>query len=171
MANVLFVCTANICRSPSAELLARAMFGEQRNLFRSAGFMTEGRTCPPKLVNVLSDRGIDARSHQSSVVDIATLDNADLVLTMESRHLQQATVVAPEALYKIVPLTEAAEIVRPGDSVGSLLERLNVDRQPDRYLSTAFDVDDPYGGSRRAYRRAVTEIDSLVRRLFGALDA
>ncbi len=169
MANLLFVCTANICRSPSAELLARANFGEEHNLYRSAGFMYDGQSCPPKLVDALGELGVDASKHRSAVLDQTTLAHADLVLTMEARHLQQAALVEPAALSKIVPLTEAADVVQPGDSLESFLERLNTDRSPDRYLGTGFDVDDPYGRNRRAYRRAVTEIDVLVRRLLGAL--
>ncbi|MGI9615234.1 MAG: low molecular weight protein arginine phosphatase, partial [Acidimicrobiales bacterium] len=36
---ILFVCTANICRSPAAEALARHRYGEQDALFRSAGLL------------------------------------------------------------------------------------------------------------------------------------
>lgn len=167
---VLFVCTANICRSASAELVAAERYDPERFVFRSAGFLEAGRSVPDKLVKVLGERGLDATAHRSHVVDSATLAAADLVLTMEGRHLQEAAVIEPSSLAKTMPLKEAASLARPGDSVDSLLERLNTDRDPMRYLSQRFDVDDPYGRSTRTYRAAVDEIALLVQQVFDRLE-
>ena len=170
---ILFVCTANICRSPTAELLARHRFGEDRVLFRSAGFLEPDRSCPIELVEVLRERGIDATGHRSYRLDADSVAAADLLLTMEGSHVQEATMLAPDAFAKIVPLREAASATRqlrqPSVTVEELLAEVNTDRDPRRYLGSSWDVDDPYGRRQRAYRRAVEEIDSLVDTVLGHL--
>jgi protein-tyrosine-phosphatase len=171
---ILFVCTANICRSPTAELLARGRFGEEVSVFRSAGFLDPDHLVPPELVRVLGDRGIDATNHRSYRIDEASIEAAELILVMESSHLQKVTGLRPEALAKTVPLKEAAEIMTaqpPGPvSVGALLADVNRDRDPRRYLGSQWDVADPYGRRMKAYRQAVEEIDQLVALVIGRLN-
>ena len=170
---ILFICTANICRSPSAELLARTRFGEDRLVFRSAGFLDAGQSCPPDLVSVLADHGIDASAHRSYRLDESSIAAADLLLTMESSHVQKATMLSSAAFAKTVPLKEAALVageLGPGRlTIDEVLEAVNLDRDPRRYLGPRWDVDDPYGRRTKAYRRAVEEIDQLVAQVIGRL--
>jgi protein-tyrosine-phosphatase len=170
---VLFVCTANICRSATAELLARQRFGEEANIFRSAGFLEPGHAVPGDLVKVLADRGIDASAHRSYQLDEASVAAADVLLTMESSHIQRITSISPEALAKSVPLKEAAQLMErlePGPvTVERLLAELNRDRDPLTYLGARWDVDDPFGRRAKAYRRAVDEIAALVDVVIGRL--
>ncbi|MGH1489326.1 MAG: hypothetical protein ACRBK7_08040 [Acidimicrobiales bacterium] len=175
----LFVCTANICRSPTAELLARRRFGEDELLFRSAGFLQIDGGCPAELVDVLQGRQIDATAHQSYLLDETSINAADLLLTMEGSHVQKATMLAPDAFAKIVPLKEAAAVLSDwSDGGGSatdpvtverFIERLNTDRDPRQYLGTRWDVADPYGGRPKQYRAAVDEIEQLVYSVVGRL--
>lgn len=163
---ILFVCTANICRSPAAEALARQRFGEREALFRSAGFLDAGRECPPPMVQVLEEWGVDATGHRSYQLDAASLHTADLVLTMEGEHVQRATLLYREAFGKILPLKEAAErLARPRTGpvmLADFLAVLNDDRDPGSYLSGQWDVADPYGRKLKDYRAAVDEIARLV---------
>ncbi len=165
---VLFVCTANICRSPTAELLARYRFGEDRALFRSAGFMESGRSVPEDLQEVLDENQVAATSHASSRLDPETMNAADLILTMEGRHIQQLTVEHPPALPHSLPLREAAERLQGGTGLDELLEQLQ-SRDPRDYLSTKWDVDDPYKRGKKRYRKMVTEVDKLVDQVVGSL--
>lgn len=169
---LLFVCTANICRSPTAEIVARSRFGEEHQLFRSAGFMESGRACPPLLVETLRERGLDASGHRSYQLDEASLSAADLVLTMEGEHVQRATIQQRTSFGKIVPLREAASAVEQAGrplTVAGIIESVNATRDPSSYLSSRWDVDDPFGGKARDYRRAVDEIASLVDVVIGGL--
>lgn len=170
---VLFVCTANICRSPTAELLARARFGEEVNVFRSAGFLVPDQTVPSELVRVLADRQIEATAHRSYRIDESSVDAADVLLAMESSHVQKIAALRPGSLEKTLPLKEAASVMAslaPGPvSLAELLERVNRDRDPRSYLGSQWDVDDPYGRRIRAYRQAVDEIDHLVSQVVGRL--
>ncbi len=165
---ILFVCTANICRSPTAELLARARFGEADALFRSAGLLRSGREVPSDLVKVLGGRGIDAGAHRSHHVDADTLHAADLVLTMEGRHIQELAVDHGFALPKMLPLREAAQRLRVPKAPEELRAEL-AQRDLSDYLSTRWDVDDPYKRGKRRYRKMVDEVDGLVAGVVGNL--
>ena len=167
-AAILFVCTANICRSPAAEYLARHRFGEEAALFPSAGFMFDGRESPKELASALDAKHVDVRPHRSAILDADTLGAADLVLTMEARHLQEATVIAPDAFPKMIPLIDAAARVRRGQTLEEFIGSIE-GRDPMRYLDSRFDVDDPYKRSMRRYRKAVDEIAGLVATTIGAL--
>ncbi len=170
---VLFVCTANICRSPTAELLARTQFGEDRNVFRSAGFLDADNTVPSELVRVLRDRQIDATAHRSYRIDGASIDAADILLAMESSHVQKITAIRPDALGKALPLKEAAKAMAefaPGPvALADLLGQVNQHRDPRSYLGSGWDVADPYGRRIKAYRKAVDEIEQLVANVIGRL--
>jgi len=160
---ILFVCTANICRSPTAEYLARRRFGSDNFHVRSAGFMMADRSCPDELQRVLATRGVSVAEHRSYKLDQDTVTAADLILTMESRHVLDATVLDRRALRKTLPLKEAAAEVRADDTVESFLERVNASRDPQKYLSAVeFDVADPYKKRLKVYEKAVEEIEGLI---------
>lgn len=159
------MCTANICRSPAAEHLARYRFGEAEAVFRSAGFLTEDEACPEFMLRALAELGVDASEHRSYRLDPASLEAADLVLTMEGQHVPSATRLHRAAFPKIIPLKEAARVaVDLGQqvTVDDLLDEVNRARDPRTYLSKGWDVADPYRRKLRDYRRAVAEIDGLV---------
>ena len=164
---ILFVCTANICRSPTAEVLARHHFGEDVAMFRSAGFLQPGMAPPKMLVDVLADRGYDARDHLSYQLDPASLEAADLVLTMEGEHVQKATLLHADSFSKIIPLKEAAQVAHQmmarSIAIPDLVQAVGVQRDASTYLGSTWDVDDPYNRKRRDYERAVDEIEGLVR--------
>lgn len=165
---ILFVCTANICRSPTAEYLARSRFGEQFALFRSAGLMQSGREMPADLLKVLAKRDLDASAHRSHHIEEETLAAADLVLTMEGRHVQELAVDHGFALPKILPLKEAANRLHAPRSIDDLLADLER-RDLSSYLSTRWDVDDPYKRGKRRYRKMVEEVDELLGVVIGNL--
>jgi len=169
---ILFVCTANICRSPAAETLARSRFGEREAIFRSAGFLDEGRECPPLMIQALQEKGVDATAHRSYQLDEASLEAADLVLTMEGEHVKRATLLQPDAFDKIVALREAADLLsssRVPMSLPEFIVSLNRERNPSTYLSARWDVSDPFGRKLKDYRRAVEEISELVQAVIGRL--
>lgn len=168
---VLFVCTANICRSPAAEYIARHEIGERDFLFRSAGFLYNGRPITDKMATVLERQGIgDAKLHLSSMLDDETLDAADLVFTMEARHLRDLTIRNRALFAKTVPLREAADRLYRPMSYDEFLADLD-GRQPSGYFDERWDVEDPYKRSMRQYRDAVDAISGLVGDVFANLKA
>ncbi len=170
---VLFVCTANICRSPTAEHLARHRFGEDYWRFRSAGFMASGRTSSDTLIQALDEVGIDARDHRSYQLDRPSIAAADLLLTMEGAHVRQATDIDADGYPKTLPLREAAALLdqtgEPATTVEELLIMLAQQRNPASYLGRSWDIDDPFGRSLRVYRKTVVELTGLVDSVVGRL--
>ena len=83
---VLFVCTANICRSPFMELTARHLAGDAAIEFRSAG--THGfsdHPMNPEMAVTLEPRGVTGeQDFRSRPLTKAELDWADVVLTAEA---------------------------------------------------------------------------------------
>jgi protein-tyrosine-phosphatase len=161
MSIILFVCTANICRSPAAEALARARHHGEHS-FASAGFLFEDRPAEPDMVKALADVGVDATAHRSRIVTADLAAGADLILTMEARHVQDLTLMSNDIFAKTLPLMEAGERLADrqttvADFVASLQSR-----DPLRYLDTRWDVEDPYKRSKRRYRRSVEQIAGLV---------
>ena len=166
---VLFVCTANICRSPAAEYLARHEYGENDFWFRSAGFLYDDHPITEKMTETLDSVGVTGSSkHVSHIVDMETLNAAEFIFTMESRHLRDLTIMDRALFAKTVPLTEAAEMLDKPLS-REQFSALLAARQPSAYFDERWDVPDPYKRSGRHYRQAVDTISGLVTTVFGNL--
>ncbi len=167
---ILFVCTANICRSPAAEAIARSRFGEAQFTFRSAGFLEVGRPIEPDMAKALDRIGVVAGPHRSSVVDAELVESSALILTMEARHVQNIVIEHEAAFAKVLPLREAAEIIdaRRPHGIEQLLAALGT-RDPMRYLDRRWDVDDPYKRRKKHYNQSVVEISGLVDTVMRAL--
>lgn len=146
MPTVLFVCTANMCRSPLAEVLFREML-RQRGLqpewqTESAGvYASIGQPATEFSRQVASERGLDLSAHRSKPVDAGRLQSADLVLVMEPVHRQALQEEFPLLADRVHVLTEVAGESGPvEDPVGTTMEnyRETADRLSD-LLSRGFD--------------------------------
>lgn len=169
VSNILFVCTANICRSAAAEAIARERYGDSGHRFASAGFLYDGREATPEMVRALQAIGVDASAHRSRIFDPTEMASADLILTMESKHVQDIGVMSDEVFSRTLPLTEAAQRLDGRRMpTGSLVSELE-NRDPMVYFDSRWDVEDPYKRSKRKYRKAVQQISSLVDSVVGSL--
>lgn len=172
MTRVLFVCTANICRSPFMERYARAVAGTDSGVeFHSAG--TQGfRDAPmdPPMAEELQRRGGDPTGFRSRRLTAAILDDADLVLTAERTHRRLILEEHPAALRRTFALGHLAELVTSGQddtpyagsaaaAVDALLARLA--GQGNR-ATPEHDVDDPYGRGEEAARQAADRMQALL---------
>lgn len=89
MERVLFVCTANICRSPMAAGIFDALAGDAHLGFgsESAGVAALVREpAAPHAVRAVDELGIDISGHRARQVDEAMIRGAGLVLTMTPEH-------------------------------------------------------------------------------------
>ena len=114
MRRVLFVCTANICRSPAAEHLMRHMLSrlgsEERVEVRSAGVMgLAGRPPDPMMTQLLRRRGIDMSAHRSRGVDPGEAREATAIIVMERRHRAWFRERMPHVLDRVSLLREALD--------------------------------------------------------------
>lgn len=163
---ILFVCTANICRSPAAEYIARHLVTEQEYLFRSAGFMYDGRPITEKMGQAIERFGVaDSHKHESHIIDPDTMASAELILTMESRHLRDLTVKDRSVFDKTIPFKQAVALLDRPMSLDEFLSTIE-DREASSYFDELWDVEDPYKRSTKKYRDASEEIKNLVTGFF-----
>lgn len=143
MRKILFICTANICRSPMAEAIFNALAEDAKLAVRaeSAGVAAlEGEPTAPKASEALEEVGIYAEARRARQVSEPMLEEADLVLAMNPRHVAALRRLSEDSSHKIYTLPEYAK--------GTPSEEA---------------ISDPYGLPMSAFR-------TCVRRLFENLD-
>lgn len=103
---ILFLCTANRCRSPLAEQLMRRILQEQglRALISSAGLLPGGFRTPPTGVTVALQNGLDLSRHRSARVSNRLVEVSDVVLTMSRAHAREVVALNPESWPRVYPL-------------------------------------------------------------------
>ncbi|MDN4174526.1 adenylyl-sulfate kinase [Nocardioides sp. SOB77] len=162
---VLFVCTANICRSPFMELVARRLAGPDASVtFASAG--THGFRDHPMddvMSATLASRGAEVGDFASRAVTRQQVDEADLVLTAEAAHRTFILDDQPAAFRKVFTLGQFAEAVRAADPslTGRDLVRVVGERRGP--ADARLDVADPYRRGPEAAERAAAGIEELLR--------
>lgn len=101
------VCLGNICRSPMAEVLARAKFTEQVPDFRveSAGLAAlVGKPADPLAQHLMQERGLDLSRHVARQLTKDLLRDFELVLVMEAWHVKEVERLSPVSRGKIFRL-------------------------------------------------------------------
>lgn len=140
---VLFVCTANLCRSPMAEGVFRALVAraDMADAFEIASAGTSekfvGQSPAPAALEMAASRGYDISNIRARQVTGDDIAHFDYPLAMDSSHLVEMRWLAPRAL------------------VG----------KPKLFLSFAppmgvVDVADPIGGPRAGFERALSLIEA-----------
>jgi len=103
MRRILFVCTGNICRSASAELLLRH-WAAQRGLsveVRSAGIAAEGwYEMPEHAKRLLAVEGVPSFVHKPQLLTREQLRWADAVFAMAGNHYDYISELYPEFIAK-----------------------------------------------------------------------
>ncbi|WP_279070466.1 hypothetical protein [Microbacterium lacticum] len=176
-ARILYVCSANRCRSPFAEAVLRRAAGSLPLVVTSAGFREPGLPTPRAGRDVARERGLDLGSHRSRRLDDAILHRSDLILTMERSHSREIVARLP-ALHPRVFTVEQFDrwsVANAPDAPADLrpwLEEVRADA-PTRDLlgrSDADDTFDPVSSPRPAWRdmadRFERHADHLARWLF-----
>ena len=141
MPSILFVCSANQCRSPMAEVLFEAFLVEkgEREQWRveSAGVWAyDGARATMNAQEVMVERGLSLSQHLSQLASSSLLEQFDLTLVMEQRHKTVLQEQNPQLADRIYLLREIA--------------------------GQEGDFEDPVGGSLDLYRTAADELDKII---------
>jgi protein-tyrosine phosphatase len=113
--HILFVCTGNICRSPTAERLAAAYAARFRVPdLRTSSAGTRAVIAHPihdRAALVLEQMGGDASSFAARQLTPKIASQADLILTMTMAHRDAVLELAPQRLNRTFTLSEASRLV------------------------------------------------------------
>jgi protein-tyrosine phosphatase len=140
---VLFVCTANLCRSPMAATLFNDLAEERGLPFVAESAGTEARKgyeMAPYAREVLDMIGARTEKHESRRITKQLLDEADLVLVMGPRHAREVG--------RILGASEKVWLL--GEYVGE---------------TTGEEVPDPYGLTRFAYQASARQLYGYVEKV------
>ncbi|MFC5429880.1 low molecular weight phosphotyrosine protein phosphatase [Paraburkholderia denitrificans] len=107
--DVLIVCHANVCRSPAAEQLFRAVSrecaGARKHAFHSAGIHAkEGADMDPVMQRLLEERGVAVGEHRARRLTRRLVRAADLVLVTERKQVSVIERIEPTARGKVFAL-------------------------------------------------------------------
>ena len=139
----------------------------------SAGLGPAGLRTPAEVAAVMASRGFDVSGHRSRTLSAPMVRDADLVVGMGLRHVQEAVLLDPAAWRRTFLLKE---LVRRGEYIGPRLPGQDLTAwiraaQGDRprealvHVSPDEDVADPYGGPLEGYEATAAELDDLLGRL------
>ena len=168
---ILLVCTANICRSPLAELLLTARLDQHRFEVASAGIL--GWEDHPMDVPVKEQArrlGVDPDSFRSRRIVADHLSVADLVLTATRQHRASVLELDPAALRRTFTLREFAELVSqtPGSDLPGMVREVSTRRSS---APKDVDIPDPYRGGGPMHREAADLIDDATRTIADRIGA
>jgi protein-tyrosine phosphatase len=172
MAQVLVVCTANRCRSPIGEHLLRQRLLEHGSdvTVVSAGFMESGSPAVDEVVAVMQNKfGIDVSQHRSRRLNTLLLNEVDLVLTMERRHVREIAVMQPAAFGRTFTVREFARRMQaapysPGLGLNGYVALLSTGRSARSFIERdpADEIIDPIGKPYEVFEKTAGELDQVM---------
>jgi protein-tyrosine-phosphatase len=137
--SVLFVCTANICRSPMAMGLMRARIKEEKDEWQidSSGVWAQrGYPVAQYTQEVLKRRGVDLSNYGSKSLTTEMIQQFNLILTMERNQQEALQHAFPQYIGKIFMLSQM--------------------------VGKRHDIADPVGGSLADFESTAQEIEQIV---------
>lgn len=96
----MMVCVGNICRSPIAEALLKH-HQPHLNVFSSGLSALVGKPADPKAIELMENKRIDLKQHRAQQINSVLVTAADLILTMERKHVEVIQLKFPEARGKV----------------------------------------------------------------------
>ena len=168
---ILVVCTANICRSPLAELLLTDRLDQRRFEVASAGVRGWRDHAMDEDVQHEARRlGLDPGQFRSRPLLAEHITSADLVLTATKEHRAGVLELVPTALRRTYTLREFAAVGRDHSAAAAPEEVVAAVSRSRSHAGPDIDVPDPYRGDVAAHRLAADLIDDATAGVVEALD-
>ncbi len=142
MRHILFVCTANQCRSPMAAGLFQQQIEQAGEADRwqiaSAGTWAENQRAATAFARTtMTERNIDISGHRSRLLDGDLLRGVDVILVMTRHHLEAICAEFPEVADRTLMMSQL--------------------------IGQTFDIVDPVQGTLDDYRRCATDLQRILR--------
>jgi len=133
---ILTVCTANICRSPVAQVMLQQLLNSNVVVHSAGTLAMNGNPADGMMQQIMKEKGfIGIEEHRSKPLLPSVINDYDLLLCMESEHLEMVQKMNPFATAKAKLLGQWSQRV---------------------------EVQDPFGGPEYAYRESVEQIEFLT---------
>jgi protein-tyrosine phosphatase len=175
--SILFVCTANICRSPMAERLAAQELARHGGLISVSSAGTRGHhgdDMHPYAAETLESMGVAADAFRARQLDASHIGGADLILTATREHRSAVVSLDPASLGRAFTIPQFARLVAASDRVPATenpVERARMVVQEalraramlqpvDRELD---EIADPIGRPREAFTACATLLQNTLR--------
>ena len=170
---VLFVCTGNICRSPTAEALARRELarypGAPLEVSSAGSHALEGNPAASRSMLAASTRGASLERHFARELTRRRVRSAGLILCMAAEHRPFVLSYDRSAANRTFLLATFARVAGEWDWLaGSPAELVALAAEHARELD-GDDVDDPLGHPAEAYAACAERLDGLVTPVIAAL--
>ena len=138
---ILFICTANLCRSVAAEKLLRH-YGGAAFETRSRGTAAGPYGGMPGLVrDFLARAGVTQLAHKPALAGEADVDWAEVILVMENHHYEALSDRFPQSMRKMHLFLDYCNGI------------------------TGAELEDPAGRSREVFDKVLTEIDKGIKKI------
>jgi protein-tyrosine phosphatase len=170
---VLFVCTGNICRSPTAEALARRALerypGAPIRLSSAGSHALEGNPAASRSMLAAATRGASLERHFARELTRRRVRAADLVLCMAAEHRPFVLSYDRSAADRTFLLASFARVASQWEWLASSpAELVALAAEHARELD-GDDIDDPLGHPAEAYAACAERLDGLVTPVIAAL--
>ena len=141
MPKILFVCSANMCRSPMAQVLFERLLRQhgiqdEWEVGSAATWGFDGSRATEGAIQAMKRKGLDLSMHRSRNITRELVRDNDLILTMERNHKEALRIEVPEYAAKIMLLSEI--------------------------VSQNYEIRDPVGGLASDYDATADELESLL---------
>lgn len=150
--DILFVCLGNICRSPMAEGIMRALF-QRRGIegrIDSAGTAdwNVGSHADARAIRTCQDHGVDISGHRARQVQESDISTFDLLVVMDGDN--------EKMLRRMMPPAPSSRLVRIADF------------HPD---SAVTEITDPYHRDSEAFLETYRKLEQACERLATSIAA
>ena len=170
---VLFVCTGNICRSPTAEALARRELerhpGVPIQVSSAGSHALEGNPAASRSMLAAATRGASLERHFARELTRRRVRSAGLILCMAAEHRPFVLSYDRAAAGRTFLLATFARVAGQWDWLATSPAGLVALAAEHAREQDGDDIDDPLGQSPDAYAACAERLDGLVTPVIAAL--